>query len=323
MSKRTLGIATLLVASLLISLLTSCQQGPRKRTIGVVAKGRAHIFWQSVQAGANKAASERNVDIAWNAPAGEADISTQIQIVDSMINRKVDAIALAPIDKAALVAVVDRAAKASIPVIIFDSGIDTETYTSYIATDNYRGGAVAAERMGELLAGKGRIAIVGVQPGAASTMARESGFQDTIKQKFPGIAIADLRYGYADFAKSMSAAENMLTAYPDLAAIFASNESGTVGAAQALKGRNSRVKLVGFDWSPSLKEDLINGRIDALVVQDPFRMGYDSVNAALDKLDGKTVQKRNEIAPRLVRKDDLSNPEVDALLNPDLKKYLK
>jgi ribose transport system substrate-binding protein len=170
--------------------------------------------------------------------------------------------------------------------------------------------------------GRGKIAIVGVQPGAASTMAREQGFQETIKAKFPGIQIADLRYGYADVAKSLAAAENMLTAYPDLVAMFGSNESSTVGISQALKSRKTAVKLVGFDWTPNLKEDLVSGRIDSLVVQDPFRMGYDSVILASEKLDGKTVTKENAIAPRLIKADDLGKPEIEAVLNPDLKKYL-
>jgi ribose transport system substrate-binding protein len=314
---------TTAVSSTAVLLATGCNSGPKKRAIGVVAKGRAHLFWQSVQAGAMKAGLEKDVEIVWNAPASETDISTQIQIVDSMIARRVDAIALAPIDKGALVQVVERAAKANIPMVIFDSGVDTENYLSMVATDNYLGGAVAAERMGEMLSGKGKIAIVGVQPGAASTIAREQGFQDTIKSKFPGIAIADLRYGYADFAKSLAAAENMLTAYPDLVAMFGSNESATVGIAQALKGRKTSVKLIGFDWTPNLKEDLIAGRIDSLVVQDPFRMGFDSVTIALDKLDGKSVNKNNAIKPVLIKKEDLARPEIDALLNPDLKKYLK
>ena len=166
--------------------------------------------------------------------------------------------------------------------------------------------------------------MVMVQPGAASTMAREQGFEDELKKKFPGIEIVDRRYGEADFAKSLQISENMLTAHPDLAGMFASNESSTVGAARALKGRTgSTVKLVGFDSGPSLEAGLRDGLIDSLVVQNPFKMGYESVEAAVKALKGEQVTKINNLAPRLVLREDLDKPDVKEQLNPDLKKYLK
>jgi ribose transport system substrate-binding protein len=115
----------------------------------------------------------------------------------------------------------------------------------------------------------------------------------------------------------------MLTAYSDLQGMFASNESSAVGAAQALKGRNSKVRLVGFDWSPTLLDDLKSGLIDSLVVQDPFRMGYEAVKTAVDKLNGKTPEKFNNLAPKVVTRENLNNPDVQKQLNPDLEKYLK
>ena len=280
------------------------------------------MFWQSVHAGAVAAARETGVDILWNGPASETDYNGQIQIVEAMMNRQVDAIALAPIDKKAMVGVVERAARQNVPVIIFDSGIDTDLFASQVATDNYAAGVIAAERMGMLLGGKGKVVIVAVQPGAASTMAREQGFEDTIAGRFPGIQIVDKRYGMADFAKSLAVTENMLTAHPGLDGMFASNESSAVGAAQAVKGRKAKVKLVGFDWSPTLLDDLRSGVIDSLVVQHPFKMGYESVISAVKKLRGETVLKMNNLAPRLILKDDLDKPDVEAQLNPDLKKYL-
>jgi ribose transport system substrate-binding protein len=294
-----------------------------KRRIAVVPKGRAHLFWQSVHAGAVKASRELHCEIVWNGPATETDYNGQIQIVDAMINQRVDAIVLAPIDKKVMVSVVERAAKETIPVVIFDSGIDTESYVSMVATDNYAAGQLAAARMGEILGGKGKVIVVAVQPGGASTMAREQGFEDGIK-KFSGIQIVDKRYGMADFAKSLQVSENMLTAFPDANGLFASNESSAVGAAQALKARkSSSVKMVGFDWSPTLLADLRAGLIDSLVAQDPFQMGYQSVTAAVAKLDGKPVEKNQPLVPRLITKSNLDSPEVKAQLEPDLKKYLE
>ncbi|MEJ7604953.1 MAG: substrate-binding domain-containing protein [Bryobacteraceae bacterium] len=306
---------------LAITSFAGCNRN-RKRVIGVVPKGRSHIFWQSVHAGALKAARETDVGIEWNGPASETDFNGQLQIVEAMINKRLDAIALAPIDKKAMVNVVERAVKQGIPVIIFDSGIDTEVFVAQVATDNYKAGQVAAQRMGEILSGRGKVAIVAVQSGAASTMAREQGFEDAIRKNFPGIEVVDKRYGDAEVAKSLRVAENMLTARPDLAAFFASNESSTIGAAQALKARSSKLKLVGFDSGPTLEADLRSGVIDSLVVQHPFRMGYDSVRIAVKTFNGEKVEKIQNIEPRLVTRSNIDQPEVQAQLNPDIKQFL-
>lgn len=308
------------VAGLLASC--ACNRDTRKR-IAVVPKGQAQLFWQSVHAGAAAAARESNVDILWNGPASETDFTAQLQIVDSMITQRVDAICLAPDDKSAMVNVVERAAREHIPVVILDSPVDTQAFVAQVATDNYGAGVMAAQRMGKILSGKGKIAEVAVEPGAASAMAREQGFEDGIKKDFPGIQIVDKRYGAADRAKSLNVAENMLTAHDDLAAMFASNESSAVGAAQAIKSRNTKVKLVGFDWSPGLLDDLKSGLIDSLVVQDPFRMGHDAVIAAVDKLKGATPKRLQNLPPRVVTKEMLDDPEVQKQLHPDLDQYLK
>ncbi len=305
-----------------LALLTSCNRDTRKR-IAVIPKGQAHLFWQSVHAGAVSTAQETGVEIIWNGPPSETDFTGQLQIVDAMITQRVDAICLAPIDKTAMVSVVERATREKIPVVIFDSPVDTQDFVSQVATDNYAAGVMAAARMGKILNGKGKIAQVAVQPGAASTMAREQGFEDTIHKDFQGIEIVDKRYGWADRAKSLSIAENMLTAHSDLDAMFASNESSAVGAAQAIKGRGSKVKLVGFDWSPGLLDDLKSGLIDSLVAQDPFRMGHDAVMAAVEKLKGGTPQKIQNLPPRVVTKENLNDPDVQKQLHPDLDKYLK
>ncbi len=300
---------------------SSCRR-ESKRVIGVIAQGRSHLFWQSIHAGAVAAGREAGVEIQWNAPTSETDYAGQLQIMTTMINRRVDAIAVAPIDKRAMVGVVERAAREGIPVIIYDTGVDTEAFTAHIATDNYAGGRMAGERLGQILKGRGKVLMVACQPGAASTLAREQGFEDVLREKFPGLRIADKRFGMADFAKSLAVAENMLTAHPDAEGMFASNETGSVGAAQAVKGRQSRIKLVGFDWSPTLLEDLKSSVIDALVVQDPFRMGYEAVKAAVEKLNGGTPARIRSLPPRLVTRENLNDPDVQRQLNPDLKKYL-
>jgi ribose transport system substrate-binding protein len=316
---RPFGRACLLVALL---ALTACHRDTRKR-IAVIPKGQAHLFWQSVHAGAVAAARENNVEILWNGPPTEIDLAPQLQIVDSMITRRVDAICLAPIDRTAMAGAVERAGRQNIPVVIFDSPVDTRNFVAQVATDNYAAGVMGAERMGKILNGRGKIGELAVEPGSASTMAREQGFEDTIKKDFPGIRIVDKRYGWSDRAKSLNVAEDMLTAHADIEAMFASNEASAVGASQAIKGRNAKVKLVGFDSSPGLLDDLRAGLIDSLVVQDPFRMGHDAVVAAVEKLKGETPEKIQNLPPRVVTRENLDDPDVQKQLHPDLDKYLK
>jgi ribose transport system substrate-binding protein len=303
-------------------LAVGCARRDRKR-VAVIPKGRTHLFWQTVHAGAIAAAREANLEIIWNGPATETDFSGQLQIVEAMINQRVDAIVLAPIDKTAMVGVVERAGREKIPVVIFDSGIDTENFVAQVATDNYGAGQAAAARMAQIIGGKGKVAMVAVQPGGASTMLREQGFEDAIRKDHPAIQIVDKRYGMADFAKSLTVTENMLTAHADLDALFASNESSTVGAVQALKGRKGRVKLVGFDSSPNLLADLEAGVIDSLVVQDPFRMGQEAVQSAALKLNGGAPEKIRNLPALVVTKENLNDPAVRKQVRPELDQYLK
>lgn len=304
--------------------MAACRK--RERPLyAVIPKGQAHIFWQTVHAGAAAAAQEANVDIAWNGPAMETDLSRQIAIVDDFINRHVDGIELAPEDREALVPTIRRAKRAGIPLTIIDSGADTEDYVSFVATDNYGGGALAARHLAALLRNKGDVAVIAVLPGAASTLAREQGFQDTIEKEFPNIKIAALQYGMSDRARSLSVTEDVLAGHPTLSGIFASNESSAIGADQAIKARglSGKVRLVGFDNSPSLIDDLKGGTIDALVLQDPFQIGYQGLKALIDFRAGHSPPKRVDLPPILVTRDNLEDSKIQKLINPDIDRYLR
>lgn len=287
-----------------------------KKVIAVIPKGVSHFFWQTVHAGAEAAGKELNVEVVWKGPAQETDYSGQINIVEDAINRRVDGIVLAPSHGDSLVPIVDRAQKEGIPVVIFDSGISTENYSSYVATDNRQGGVVAAERLAEKLGGKGKIAILGVKAGSVSTDQREQGFQDTIKQKYPNIQIVAFQYGDADRAKSLDRATDILTTHSDLNGMFASNESSTVGLVQAIKqkGLAGKVVLVGFDSSPNLIDDLKAGAIDSLVLQDPFKMGYEGVKTMVAKLNGQTPPRIIDTGVKLLTKENLETPEMQKLI---------
>lgn len=306
-----------------LAALTACRRSG-KPVVGVVPKGANHIFWQTVHAGALQAAGEYGFEIEWNAPTLEVDSSRQIEIVESMVNRRLAGIVLAPVDRTALVSVVERAAKLAIPVSIFDSAIDTPHRLTYVATNNREGGRIAARRIGQVLGGKGKAGIIGFMPGSASTMEREEGFQEELKANFPGIVIAGLQFGMANRAKAMAAAENMMAAHPGLNAFFADNESSSSGTVQALKSRNARhVKLVAFDASEQLVNDLRQGWIDAIVAQNPFKMGYESTKAIGEKLAGRTTAAEIDSGIQLVTAVDLSRPEIRDLLLPDLSQWLK
>ena len=308
----------LLIVAAACLLVPACrrQGAGGKRVIAVIPKGVSHFFWQSVHAGADAAGKESNVEIAWNGPAQETDYTGQINIVEDAINRRVDGIVLAPTHRDALVPVVERAQREGIPVTIFDSGIGTENYVSYVATDNRQGGSVAADRLAAKLGGKGRVAILGVKAGSVSTDEREQGFQETIKQKYPGVEIVAFQYGESDRARSLDRASDILTAHPDLDGFFASNESSTVGAVQAIKqkGLAGKIVLVGFDSSPNLIEDLKGGAIDSLVLQNPFKMGYEAVKGMVAKLDGQQPPKKVDTGVKLLTKDNLETPEMQQLL---------
>lgn len=301
--------------------LAGCQK-TTKRVIAVVPKATSHFFWLSVQAGALAAGEEYGVQIEWNGAASETEYPRQIQIVDSFISRRVDGIALAPTERKALVGAVDRAAKAGIPLTIFDSGIDSENFMSFLATNNYEGGQMAGRALARLLNGNGKVAMVLHAPGSGSTMDRERGFEDVIKAEFPGITIVATQFGLSDRSKAMAATENILTAHPALDGLFASSEPSSMGASLALKSRSlgGKVHLVAFDSSDGMVDDLKAGVIAAMVVQDPYRMGHDAVKTLVDKLNGQTPPKRIDLSARVITSGDLDKMEVQRLLVPNVKK---
>jgi ribose transport system substrate-binding protein len=312
------------VATLLLFLTASCSQSHKKQ-LAVIPKSTASIFFQPVHAGAIAAGENFNLEILWSGGPTETDYSRQIEIIDSMVARHVDGIAIAATERNALNHSLERAAAANIPVTIFDSGVDSKDYMTFVATDNVEGGRMAARKMGELLGGKGGIAIILHAPGSYSTMDRENGFKEVIAKEFPGIKVVAENYSGGDRAKAMGVTEDILTAHTDINGVFAPSEPCAVGAAQALKSRGlaGKVKLIGFDASEGMIQDLKGGVFDALVVQDPFKMGYEAVRTLADKLSGKTPEKRIDLKAVVVTRADLDKPDIHQLLYPDLKKYLK
>lgn len=292
-------------------------QGTDEIKIAVIPKGTTHIYWESVRAGAQKAGDEAGVQIFWNGPKLETDREEQIQIIEDFLIKKVSGVVLAPLDSKALVPSVEKMFDDGIPCVIIDSGIETDKIVSFAATDNYKGGVLAGQRMGEILGGQGKIIVVRYTPNSDSTTQRENGFIDTIKKDFPNIEIVDEQYGMATVETALQATEDMLTKNTELDGLYACNASTAVGAMQALQsqGRDGEVKMVGFDAEDALINGLKSGVIDSLVVQNPFKMGYEGVKAVLAALDGEEVPKRIDTGVELVTIERLEEPEIKELLN--------
>jgi ribose transport system substrate-binding protein len=303
-----------------LALFAGCNKGGNsnngQKTIAVIPKGVSHSFWLTIKAGAEAAGKDLNTKIIWKGAASETDYAGQLGIVEDMITQKVDGICLAPSHGEALVPIAERAQREGIPVTIIDSGINWQNYVSYVSTDNRAGGVLAAQRMGEKLGGKGKVAVLGVKKGSVSTDEREEGFISEIKAKYPGIQIVQpIFYGEANAAKSLAVTEDVLNAHPDLTGLFASNESSTVGAVRALLQRSGagKILLVGFDHTADLGRYVREGSIDSLVLQDPYKMGYEGVKTLLDKLAGKPVEKRIDTGVKLLTKENMDTPEMQRL----------
>jgi ribose transport system substrate-binding protein len=286
-----------------------------KLVIAVIPKGTTHVFWQSIRAGAEDAGKEYNCDIRWNGPEREGDREREIQIVEDFIVQKVDGVVLAPLDREALAPSVDKLAALKIPCVIVDSDVATSNRVCFAATDNYEGGVLAGHRMGLILNGKGNVLVLKYAPGSASTTERENGFVDTVQKEFPGIKIVDSKYGQDTVETALQAAEDLLTRNQDVQGFFACNESTAVGTLQALLSqKRTGIKFVGFDASKALLDALRAGQIDSLVVQNPYKMGYEGVKAVVMAIKGQPVEKRIDTGVTLVTLDNLDDPKTKELL---------
>ena len=326
-----LGVLSCLI---LLFSVASCskEQGekPEKLTIAVIPKGTTHVFWKSVHAGALKAAQELDVEILWKGPLKEDDREEQIKVVEDLITRGVNGMILAPLDDVALRGPVRDAVNNGIPVVVIDSDLKSEDYTSFVATDNYVGGKSGGEHLAKLLEGKGKIVLLRYAEGSASTMNREQGFLDAIKE-YPDIELVSAnQYGGATTESAYKASENLLAPLKDadgkltIDGIFTPNESTTFGMLRALQdgGMAGEVIFVGFDSSEKLVQALSDGEINGLVLQDPFNMGYLGVKAMVAHLKSEPVEKRIDTGSKLISKENMDQPEMQALLHPDFKKWL-
>lgn len=326
-------IAVVLAISImaLLILAPACRRestGAKKFTIAVIPKGTTHEFWKSIHAGADKAASEYaaqgiNLEVIWKGPLREDEREGQIQVVEGFISQGINGMVLAPLDDRALTRPVEEAKRAGIPTVIIDSGLQSDQIVSFVATDNFKGGTLAADRLGELLAAKGKILMLRYQEGSASTEQREAGFMQEMKAKFPGIeVVSSNQYAGPTRDTAKAASENLLNRFGnDIQGVFTPNESSTMGMLLALQDMKlaGKMMFVGFDSSPIFVEAMRNKQMHGTVLQSPFNMGYLGVRTMVEHLLGKPVEKRIDTGVAMVTPDNLDDPKIKELLQPPVK----
>ncbi|MSU65525.1 MAG: sugar ABC transporter substrate-binding protein [Opitutus sp.] len=321
-----------LILLTLLCFAATARAAEKPLTIGVIPKGTTNEFWKAVNAGAFKARDELRaqgiaIDVLWNGPLKEDDRERQIQVVENFIARRVSGIVVAPLDSRALVQPVVAAVQAGIPVVVMDSGLNTDRQVSFVATDNHQGGVMAGERLAQLLGGKGNVILLRYQVGSASTEEREAGFLEAIKRN-PGIKlISSEQHAGPTRETAYQASQNLLNRFGrEVNGVFCPCELPSGAMALALRDvglGGGRVKMVGFDAGSQSIEDLKRGDIQGLVVQDPLNIGYTSVLTMVKHLRGEKVERRIGTTVALVTRENMEQPEIRDLLNPPLGKYLK
>ncbi|MDR3689168.1 MAG: substrate-binding domain-containing protein [Fimbriimonas sp.] len=299
--------------------------GAKKLKIAVIPKGSTHDYWKALHAGANAAADELKVEIVFKGPLKEDDREDQIKTVEDFVNDKVDGIVLAPLDNQALAKPVEAAVAAGIPVVIIDSSLKSDKFSSYVATNNYKGGQMAGEEMVKLLGPKGGgVIMLRYETGSASTMDREQGFMDVVSKAKNIKVLSANEEGGATADSAQQKAEGLLGGFKNsdgslqAQGIYCPNESTTFGMLRVLEENKwaGKVKFVGFDSSPKLIDGMKAGEIDGLIVQNPFKMGHDSVTTMVNVINKKPFDKNEDTGATLVTKDNLSQPDIAKLVAP-------
>lgn len=281
----------------------------REKVIAVIPKGTASMWWEVVHKGAIAAGEELGYQITWNGPEQETDREKQIQAVEDAVVKNVTGIVLGPNDAKALVRPVQKIKASGIPCVIIDSAVeaDPSDYVSFVATDNFLGGAQAARRLGAVLNGRGNVLLTKFVQNSASTDNRAEGFRDTLKKEFPNIKIVAEQYTLGTVEDARQKTVDMLMKNKNVDGLFAVNHTSSVGAYKAIVSQKAagKVKMVGFDSDPILLEGIEQGTVESLIVQNPFQIGYQGVKACVSAIEGNEVTKNVPVESMIVDKDNL------------------
>lgn len=305
-----------------VLMLSACNSGGEKTAssgkpyIPVVSKGFQHQFWQAVKSGAEKAAKEFDVEITFEGPETETQVDKQIEMLQTALDKKPSAIAFAALDSKAAIPYLEKAKSGNIPVIGFDSGVDSDIPVATAATDNKAAAALAADKMAELIGGSGEIALVVHDQTSRTGTDRRDGFKEQIESKYPNVKIVDIQYGGGDQLKSTDLAKAIMQAHPDLKGFFGSNEGSAIGVANAVSEmkKAGKIVVVGFDSGKQQTDAIRSGVMAGAVTQDPIGIGYQAVKAAVQAMKGEKVEKYIDTGFHWYDKNNIDSDEIKPLL---------
>lgn len=325
MRKRSFGVAAGLVTAALI--LSGCAGGGGddggdgggggdRPYIALVSKGFQHQFWQAVKDGAEQAAEEFDVEITFEGPDTEADVDQQLQQLQTALDKGPDAIGFAALDSQAAGPYLQQAQDAGIPVIAFDSGVDSDIPVTTAATDNKAAAAEAAKHMVELVGGTGKIALVVHDQTSVTGIDRRDGFVEYIEENAPDIEIVDIQYGGGDQLKSTDLAKAILQSNPDLKGIYGSNEGSAIGVVNAVTelGLEGQLTVIGFDSGQAQIDAITDGLMAGAITQNPVGIGYETVKAAVEALEGKELPESIDTGFFWYDATNIEDPEIQAVL---------
>jgi ribose transport system substrate-binding protein len=318
-SVRWLGVlvAVALVAAACGGTPASSSPTPTgKAFIPLISKGFQHQFWQAVKQGAEKAATQFNVRIDFQGPENESQVDKQLEMLQTVLNQKPSALCFAALDSKAAIPLLQKFKDAKIPVIGFDSGVDSDIPLATAATDNIAAAGAAADKMAALIGGAGEVAIVAHDQTSRTGIDRVKGFTDQIKNKYPNIKIVATQYGGGDQLKSTDLTKAILQANPNLKGVFGANEGSAIGVLNGVKesGKSGKVTVIGYDSGQQQMDAIRAGTEAGAITQDPIGIGFKCVEAAVNALKGQALQKNIDTGFKYYDKTNIDNPDIAALL---------
>lgn len=295
---------------------TTAEADGDKPYIALISKGFQHQFWQAVKEGAEQAAEEFGVEVTFEGPEDESQVDKQMEMFRNALDRNPDAIGFAALDSQASVPLLEETVERGIPVIAFDSGVDSDIPLTTASTDNYGAAALAAEKMAELIGGSGKVAVIVHDQTSVTGVERRDGFVETIEEKYPDIEIVDIQYGGGDHLESTDLTKAIIQAHPDLAGVYGANEGSAIGVVNAVRemGKESEIVVVGFDSGKQQIDAIKDGLMSGAITQNPVGIGYETVKAAVEALEGKELPEVIDTGFFWYDSNNLDDPEIQAAL---------
>ncbi|MCB0212758.1 MAG: ABC transporter substrate-binding protein [Anaerolineae bacterium] len=284
--------------------------------IAVISKGFQHQFWQAVNKGADQAAEDLGVTITFEGPESEAQVDKQVEMVQAALDKNPDALCLAALDTQALLPLLERAKESNIPVVGFDSGVDSDIPVSTAATDNVAAAAYAADKMAELIGEEGQVAVIVHDQTSLTGIDRRDGFVNRIKEAYPNIEIVDIQYGGGDHLKSTDLAKAIMEAHPDLKGFFGANEGSAIGVLNAVTetGREGEIVVIGYDSGLQQIQAIEAGTEAGAITQNPIGIGYKCVEAAVKAIKGEELPKTIDTGFEWYDSSNIKDENIAALL---------